>query len=130
MEGDRMASPATSTYLPTLEVPHEREGVGHELQATLHELIDLSLIGKQLHWAVVGPLFRPLHLQLDELVVSWHELSDTVSERSVAEVSDRVRNRMNRLGDADLASQDVLIEVVRELEKQQWMLRAQLGEHA
>jgi DNA-binding ferritin-like protein len=24
----------------------------------------------------------------------------------------------------------VLIEVVRELEKQQWMLRAQLGEHA
>src|SRR5207247_10524050 len=48
----------------------------------------------------------------------------------VAEVSERVRERMNRLGDADLASQDVLIEVVRELEKQQWMLRAQLGEHA
>ncbi len=165
-----MASPATSTYLPALEVPHEREGVGQELQATLHELIDLSLIGKQLHWAVVGPLFRPLHLQLDELVESWHELSDTVAERAVAlgfipdgqasavaaasllapvarepleghvvvrdlthrvaEVSERVRNRMNRLGDADLASQDVLIEVVRELEKQQWMLRVQLGEHA
>ena len=48
----------------------------------------------------------------------------------VAEVSERVRHRMNRLGDADLASQDVLIEVARELEKQQWMLRAQLGEHA
>jgi starvation-inducible DNA-binding protein len=165
-----MASPATSTYLPTLEVPHEREGVGQELQATLHELIDLSLIGKQLHWAVVGPLFRPLHLQLDELVECWHELSDTVAERAVAlgfipdgqaravaaasqlapvaresaedhiavrdlthrvaEVSERVRNRMNRIGDADLASQDMLIEVVRELEKQQWMLRAQLGEHA
>src|SRR6266545_1536744 len=142
-----MASPATSTYLPTLEVPHEREGVGQELQATLHELIDLSLIGKQLHWAIVGPLFRPLHLQLDELVESWHELSDAVAERPVArgaledhvvvrelthrvaEVSERVRKRMNRLGDADLASQDVLIEVVRELEKQQWMLRAQLGEH-
>jgi starvation-inducible DNA-binding protein len=165
-----MASPATSTYLPALEVPHEREGVGQELQATLHELLDLSLIGKQLHWAVVGPLFRPLHLQLDELVKSWHELSDTVAERAVAlgfipdgqasavaagsplapvargaledhlvvrelthrvaEVSEQVRDRMNRLGDADLASQDVLIEVVRELEQQQWMLRAQLGEHA
>ena len=165
-----MASPATSTYLPTLAVPHEREGVGQELQATLHELIDLSLIGKQLHWAIVGPLFGPLHLQLDELVESWHELSDTVAERAVAlgfipdgqaravaagsqlapiardaiedhvvvrnlthrvaEVSERVRDRMNRLGDVDLASQDVLIEVVRELEKQQWMLRAQLGEHA
>jgi starvation-inducible DNA-binding protein len=165
-----MASPATSTYLPTLEVPHEREGVGQELQATLHELIDLSLIGKQLHWAIVGPLFRPLHLQLDELVESWHELSDTVAERAVAlgfvpdgqasavaagsqvdpvacealedrvvvrtlthrvaEVSERVRERMNRLGNADLASQDVLIEVVRELEKQLWMLRVQRGEHA
>ena len=54
-----MASPATSTYLPSLEVPHEREGVGQQLQTTLHELLDLSLIGKQLHWAVVGPLFRP-----------------------------------------------------------------------
>ncbi len=165
-----MNSPATSTYLPPLEVNHEREGVGEELQATLHELIDLSLIGKQLHWAVVGPLFRSLHLQLDELVDTWRELSDTVAERAVAlgfvpdgqakavaagsqlaavsptalgdhlvvrelthriaEVSEQVRDRMNRLGDADLASQDVLIEVVRELEKQQWMLRAQLGEHA
>lgn len=165
-----MNSPATSTYLPPLEVNHEREGLGQELQTTLHELIDLSLIGKQLHWAVVGPLFRPLHLLLDELVDSWRELSDTVAERAVAlgfvpdgqakavaagsqlaavaptaledhlvvrdlthrvaEVSEQVRDRMNRLGDADLASQDVLIEVVRELEKQQWMLRAQLGEHA
>ena len=165
-----MNSPATSTYLPPLEVNHEREGVGEELQATLHVLIDLSLIGKQLHWAVVGPLFQPLHLQLDELVDSWRELSDTVAERAVAlgfvpdgqakavaagsqlaavaptaledhlvvhelthriaEVSEQVRDRMNRFGDVDLASQDVLIEVVRKLEKQQWMLRAQLGEHA
>jgi starvation-inducible DNA-binding protein len=165
-----MASPATSTYLPTLAVPHERDGVGHELQAILHGLIDLSLIGKQLHWTVVGPLFRPLHLQLDELVESWHELSDTVAERAVAlgfmpdgqaravatgsqlapvacgalndhvvvrelthriaEVSEQVRDRMNRLGDIDLVSQDVLIGVVRKLEKDQWMLRAQLGEHA
>jgi starvation-inducible DNA-binding protein len=165
-----MHSPATSTYLPPLEVNHEREGLGQELQTTLHELIDLSLIGKQLHWAVVGPLFRPLHLLLDELVDSWRELSDTVAERAVAlgflpdgqakavaagsqlaavaptalvdhlvvrdlthrvaDVSEQVRDRMNRLGEADLATQDVLIEVVRELEKQQWMLRAQLGERA
>jgi starvation-inducible DNA-binding protein len=162
-----MASVATSTYLPALEVPHEREAVARELQATLHELIDLSLIGKQMHWAIEGRLFGPLHLQLDELVQSWHELSDTVAERAVAlgfipdgqaqavaagsqlapivrgpiedhavvreltrrvaEVSERARSRMDRLGDADLASQDVLIDVVRELEKQQWMLRAQLG---
>jgi starvation-inducible DNA-binding protein len=48
----------------------------------------------------------------------------------LADVSERARNQMNRLGDADLASQDVLIEVVRELEKQQWILRVQLGERA
>jgi hypothetical protein len=37
-----------------------------------------------------------------------------------------VRTRMDRLGELDLASQDVLVEVVRALEQQQWMLRAQL----
>jgi DNA-binding ferritin-like protein len=46
--------------------------------------------------------------------------------RRIAEVSERTRERMNRLGELDLASQDVLIEVVRELEKQRWMLRVQL----
>jgi len=34
---------------------------------------------------------------------------------------------MDRLGELDLASQDVLIEVVRELEKQLWMVRAQFA---
>ena len=66
-----MDSIATSSHLPALQKPHEREGIGQELQATVHNLIELSLTGKQLHWAVVGPLFRPLHLQLDELVDSW-----------------------------------------------------------
>jgi starvation-inducible DNA-binding protein len=63
-----MDSVATSSHLPALMEPHEREAIGHELEATLHDLISLSLIGKQLHWAVVGQLFRPLHQQLDELV--------------------------------------------------------------
>jgi len=165
-----MASIGTTSYLPALEAPHEREGVGRELEAILQALIDLSLAGKQLHWAVVGPLFGPLHLLLDEFVDAWHELADTVAERAVAlgvvpdgqaaavaagsplatlaaeptddhivvreltqriaAVSELARERMNRLGEVDLASQDVLIEVVRALEKQQWMLRVQLGERA
>ena len=45
--------------------------------------------------------------------------------RRVAEVAERIRARMNRLSDLDLASQDVLIEVVRSLEMQLWMIRAQ-----
>jgi starvation-inducible DNA-binding protein len=44
----------------------------------------------------------------------------------LAEVSERSRQRLERLGELDLVSQDVLIEVVRKLEEQLWMSRAQL----
>jgi DNA-binding ferritin-like protein len=45
----------------------------------------------------------------------------------VAEVSERMRAWMERLGALDPASQDLLIEIVRALEEQQWMLRVQFG---
>jgi starvation-inducible DNA-binding protein len=155
----------TRAHLPALD-EHRRAEVGHELQATLVELVDLSLLGKQLHWNIVGRPFKPLHEHLDELVDSWRDLSDTVAERAVAlgfapdgqaaavaagagidpvdsgsldtdtatrqlvervaDVDERIRSRMERLGELDLASQDVLIEVVRDLEKQLWMLRSSL----
>lgn len=83
-------NPATDTKLkellsshPTLS-EHERHDVANQLQATLVDLIDLSLIGKQYHWNVVGGHFRSLHLMLDELIDSWRELSDTVAERVTA----------------------------------------------
>lgn len=160
-----MVSAPHATHLPALGEPHQREEVGSQLQGLLVELVDLSLLGKQLHWTVVGPLFRPLHLQLDELIDSWRELADTVAERAVAigffpdgqsgtiasespvrgvergeledrvvvreltgrlaEVAERARERMDRLGELDAASQDVVIEVVRALEEQLWMIRAQ-----
>ena len=160
-----MASTAAPTHLPSID-PHLRQETGRELQATLVDLVDLALVGKQLHWSVVGPNFRPLHLQLDELVASWHDLADSVAERAVAigafpdgqaaavaarsegkalavgaiedhevvrelahriaEVSELARTRMDRLGELDAASQDVLVGVVRTLEEQQWMVRAQL----
>jgi starvation-inducible DNA-binding protein len=40
------------------------------------------------------------------------------------------RTAMERLGDVDLASQDLVIEVVRGLEKDLWMLRAQIEKPA
>ena len=43
------------------------ETVAKALQATLVELIDLALVGKQAHWSVVGPQFRSIHLELDEI---------------------------------------------------------------
>jgi starvation-inducible DNA-binding protein len=160
-----MATVAHESHLPAVDDDRRAEA-GGDLQATLVELIDLSLLGKQLHWNIVGRPFKPLHEHLDELVDSWRELSDTVAERAVAlgvspdgqaavvtagsglapvargvldtdgalgelvprlaDVAQRIRARMEPLGELDLASQDVLIEVVRELEKQLWMLRASL----
>ena len=51
------------------------------LQEVLADLIELSSQGKQAHWNVVGPNFRDLHLQLDELVDAAREFSDDVAER-------------------------------------------------
>jgi len=47
----------------------------------------------------------------------------------IAKVSERARTRMTRLGEPGAASRVILIEVVRALGKQRWMLRAQLGTH-
>ena len=161
-----MAVAANTAHVPPLS-SHQREEVGQQLQATLVELVDLSLLGKQLHWTVVGPLFRALHLHLDEMFDSWRALADTVAERAVAigfipdgrsatipadttvraverneledpvvareltqriaELAERSRERMDRLGELFAASQDVVIEVVRALEEQLWMIRAQFS---
>ncbi|MFV2062000.1 MAG: Dps family protein [Chloroflexota bacterium] len=136
-----------------------------DLQATLVELVDLSLLGKQAHWNVVGPNFRSIHLQLDEIVDAARLSSDRVAERlatigavpdgrapaaaasglpefpggqvpvaetvqrisaTVDAMSERLRERILRIGDVDPVSQDILISTADELEKQAWMLRAQL----
>jgi starvation-inducible DNA-binding protein len=156
---------SNEAHLPALG-HHERGEVGVQLQAALVELIDLSLVGKQLHWCVVGPTFLQVHEQLDELIDSWRDHADEVAERAVAlgvfpdgqagavaaagnlgalergaidvhhviqdlarrlaDVTERMRARMDRLGAIDQVSQDVLTGVVRDLEKQLWMVRSQL----
>ncbi|MET9442260.1 DNA starvation/stationary phase protection protein [Streptomyces sp. NPDC006610] len=54
------------------------------LQETLVDLLGLSLTGKQAHWNIVGPRFRSIHFQLDELVSSARSFADTVAERAAA----------------------------------------------
>ncbi|WP_340375535.1 DNA starvation/stationary phase protection protein [Streptomyces sp. SS7] len=58
--------------------------VGEALQGALVDLIDLSLLAKQVHWNVVGSRFRSIHLQLDEVVAVARAHSDTVAERASA----------------------------------------------
>ena len=45
---------AATTHLPSLG-RHQREVVGGQLQETPVELVDLSLLGKQLRWSAIGP---------------------------------------------------------------------------
>lgn len=143
----------------------DRTSTGAVLQATLVDLIDLSLIAKQAHWNVVGPNFRSAHLQLDELVATARQYVDEVAERAnaigvspngkartvvessgVPEYPDnwqsvdttvkaiveilgtliaRLRKRIDETDKSDLVTQDMLIELTAELEKQHWMWQAQ-----
>ena len=54
------------------------------LQSNLVNLIDLALLMKQAHWNVVGPKFRSIHLQLDEIIETAREASDEIAERIAA----------------------------------------------
>ena len=51
------------------------------LQTVLVQLIDLQLVAKQAHWNIVGPNFRDLHLNLDEIVGIARTGSDQIAER-------------------------------------------------
>ncbi|EFL35273.1 starvation-induced DNA protecting protein [Streptomyces viridochromogenes DSM 40736] len=58
--------------------------VSEALQGALVDLVDLALVAKQIHWNVVGPRFRSVHLQLDEVVDTARKYSDIVAERAAA----------------------------------------------
>lgn len=56
--------------------------------------------------------------------VQDRDVVDAFIER-LSEVSGLARERMDRLGEIDASSQDILIDVVLGMEKQLWMLQAQ-----
>lgn len=66
--------------MPT-SAPSRNETVVTDLQATLAELVDLTLLAKQAHWNVVGQNFRSVHLELDEIVDTSRLAADQVAER-------------------------------------------------
>jgi starvation-inducible DNA-binding protein len=142
-----------------------RKVVGEALQGALVDLIDLSLLAKQVHWNVIGPRFRSIHLQLDEVVTAARAASDTVAERASAinvspdgrpgtvartsgidtvtdgwvkdgevveimvaalgAVITRMRERIAATDEPDPVSQDILIGITAELEKEHWMFQAE-----
>jgi starvation-inducible DNA-binding protein len=153
-----------TTVRSTLPEPARRVA-GEALQESLVDLLGLSLIGKQAHWNIVGPRFRSIHLQLDEVVSTARSYADQVAERAAAlgvapdgrpetvaarfalqgtkdgwlrdteavrllvealeAAIGRLRGRIDATEDADRVTQDLLISLTYELEKQRWMFDAE-----
>jgi starvation-inducible DNA-binding protein len=74
-----MAQPIPSTLGDA-----QRDTTAAALQASLVDLIDLSLVAKQAHWNLVGRQFHDVHLHLDELVALARTYTDDVAERAAA----------------------------------------------
>ena len=130
-----MTSTAHSNHLPALAEPHQRAEVGGELQALIDSWRELADTVAERAVAIgVSPDGESATVTKESPLreVDRGELEDHVVVRELtsplAEVAERARERMDRLGDVDVASQDVMIEVVRALEKQLWMTRAQFAD--
>jgi starvation-inducible DNA-binding protein len=142
---------------------------GEALQDALIDLIDLTLVAKQVHWNLTGSHFRSVHLQLDEVVTMARNHTDVVAERAAAigvspdgraktvaaestlpglkngwikdtdgirsmttllrTVVARTRQRIDDTAEADPVTQDIFLDIARDLEKQAWMFEVQLTEH-
>lgn len=74
--GATLTRPAGSS--DAFEAP---DRLAKNLQNVLVDLIALQLVAKQAHWNIVGPNFRDLHLNLDEVVDIARAGSDEVAER-------------------------------------------------
>ncbi|MCV7419352.1 DNA starvation/stationary phase protection protein [Mycobacterium yunnanensis] len=150
LAGEFVASPALAAHLQTVLVG----------------LLELQSQAKQAHWTVVGPNFRSIHLELDEIVDAARDYADSVAERMraleavpdgrtatvattttldafpagevvvervVALIADRILAVVNAIravhdevDDQDPTSADILHTILEGLEKQRWMLAAQL----
>lgn len=66
-----------------LDSTESSEKAASILQENLTTLIDLALVLKQAHWNVVGPNFRSVHIQLDEIIETVRGGTDEIAERVV-----------------------------------------------
>lgn len=73
----------TSPFKRSILDPQATEACAGVLSPALSTLVDLALLLKQAHWNVVGKHFHPIHEQLDEIVDTVQEASDSIAERLV-----------------------------------------------
>ncbi|MCM2370501.1 DNA starvation/stationary phase protection protein Dps [Aporhodopirellula aestuarii] len=79
-----MSTTSQSMFKREILSAEPNEKVTALLQQNLVNFVDLSLLMKQAHWNVVGPNFRSIHLQLDEIIATTRDASDEIAERIAA----------------------------------------------
>ena len=61
----------------------KRQAVNADLQATVVELLELFHDAKQSHWNLRGPLYFPLHENLQEYADTYRKFADLLAERQL-----------------------------------------------
>ena len=72
-------NPAADPLIPV--EADKRPPITDELQATVVELLELFHDSKQCHWNLRGPLYLPLHEQLQENADAYRKFADVLAER-------------------------------------------------
>ena len=63
--------------------PEKRQVINADLQATVVELLELFHDAKQSHWNLRGPLYFPLHENLQEYADTYRKFADLLAERQL-----------------------------------------------
>ncbi|WP_125099704.1 Dps family protein [Leucobacter chromiireducens] len=146
---------------------HRPSGVSQYLTPVVHDLIALSVNGKQAHWHVRGTNFIAVHELLDEVVGRARDAYDEVAERIVAlglpvdgrigtvaartttpeladgfrQADDAIRDMVAQidatlvtvyaavkgLEEIDPVSQDIVIAIAQQLDKDRWFLASHVA---
>ena len=72
-------NPAADPLIPV--EADKRPPITDDLQATVVELLELFHDSKQCHWNLRGPLYLPLHEQLQENADAYRKYADLMAER-------------------------------------------------
>jgi len=72
-------NPAADQLIPV--EADKRKPVTDDLQATVAELLELFHESKQSHWNLRGPLYLPLHEQLQDNADAYRKYADILAER-------------------------------------------------
>lgn len=83
-------NPAADNLIPV--EADKRAAITTDLQATVVELLELFHESKQAHWNIRGPLYVPLHEQLQANADEYRKYADILAER-VLEIGNPVDGR-------------------------------------